>query len=53
MTKRSFFSKMAEAGAKHASGSRHLRRKAEAEAKKSIPAMKKIIRRNKQRQDHE
>lgn len=38
---------IAEEGAKRKSGARHMRRREEALAKKSIPAIKKIIRRNK------
>lgn len=44
------WSKITEAGAKSQQGARHLRRAAEAIAKRnSVPALKKIIRRNKQR----
>ena len=44
------FMKTAAAGAASQQGSRHLRRAEEAKAKKlSIPAAKKIIRRNNQR----
>lgn len=42
--------KTVAAGAAHNSGSRHMRRADEAQARqKSVPAIKKIIRRNKQR----
>lgn len=41
--------KITEAGAKSQQGARHLRRKMEALKAKGVPAMKKQIRRNKQR----
>lgn len=43
------WSKLAEAGEKSQQGARHLRRKMAALLAKGVPAMKKEIRRNKQR----